>query len=418
MVGSVAARKQGKEFGGIMRQTCSVVIDNARIDPLVSPGKFSSHSHTVAGASKFHFNSTGSDIQTSSCTTCSITVDKSNYWYPSLYYVQDDGNFRYVPADVITYYMARGNDYNIEFPQGFAMIAGNPYRRAFGSVQEERAVEWLCIGRENPNNGVGTGIPQDCEGSIRGQLHFPMCGDGRLYSSDQSHVAYPTNDKGEIQMDGGKCPSSHPTRFVKLFLEFWFGTEDLKRYPRRDGVNFVLSNGDPTGFGLHADFLNGWEKESLQTIIDECDYGDRFGFFDPSKCDFIRNGRFQDNASKNKCQIEDSKLLDVVEPSLASKLPGCNPIQYGPERATMQTCDAGGDPSVPPPPPGKVETEVDKKPYTTVVSTSADVTKVYEENGDAGVFNTPVTTAAFAGKITTATPTTTRRRCKAKITYV
>lgn len=33
---------------------------------------------------------------------------------------------------------------------------------------------------------------------------------------------------------------------------------------------FVLSMGDPTGYGLHGDFSNGWDRTVLQKAIDTC----------------------------------------------------------------------------------------------------------------------------------------------------
>lgn len=32
----------------------------------------------------------------------------------------------------------------------------------------------------------------------------------------------------------------------------------------------MLSIGDPTGYGFHGDFRNGWRKEALQAAINGC----------------------------------------------------------------------------------------------------------------------------------------------------
>ncbi|KAJ3477707.1 hypothetical protein NLJ89_g12401 [Agrocybe chaxingu] len=40
---------------------------------------------------------------------------------------------------------------------------------------------------------------------------------------------------------------------------------------------FVFAHGDPTGYGNHADFFNGWEPGVLQRAVDGCTcniYGD------------------------------------------------------------------------------------------------------------------------------------------------
>ncbi|KAJ3106075.1 WD repeat-containing protein wrap73 [Phlyctochytrium planicorne] len=450
-----ALRVGGHEnHGGKFRQAEAEAEEGSVV---VSPGKASGHAHTVAGSSLFGFSSTGTEITKAPCTSCSVTPDKSNYWYPSLHYVRDDGQYQYVPTSVITYYEVRGQEYNHEFPEGFGMIAGNPFRRSYDAkVEEHKVIEWLCIGGDNPDNGRGATIPQNCDGDIRGQIHFPMCGDGRLYSADQSHVTYPRNKEGVYQMDGGVCPESHPIRYVKLFLEFWFGTGNKNKYPRRNGINFVLSQGDATGYGLHADFMNGWEKNVLQTILDTCDYGSQNGFFNPSNCDYIKNGKFQDNAYKKQCNIEDKRLLSYVEPSVAPKLPGCNPMQYGPENAVPKKCDGSENPPPPPTitynPPSETTTSKagdgnggeeppkstvapgngDGNGYTTVPTvTSTSAPGSGNGNGDGYPVSTvaPVPTKGPGGDgaytsnvssgiapVSTST-TTTRRRCKPKTKY-
>ena len=65
----------------------------------------------------------------------------------------------------------------------------------------------------------------------------------------KSHMAYLSN------VNGGTCPESHPIRLVSIFFEI---IRDVNPWADQwwtpDGVGhpFVLSNGDPTGYGLYV----------------------------------------------------------------------------------------------------------------------------------------------------------------------
>ena len=55
-----------------------------RLDPIVSPNLVASHMHRVLGGSAFGASYDFASLRNSTCTTASITVDKSNYWAPQL----------------------------------------------------------------------------------------------------------------------------------------------------------------------------------------------------------------------------------------------------------------------------------------------------------------------------------------------
>ncbi|EEB96044.1 hypothetical protein MPER_04889, partial [Moniliophthora perniciosa FA553] len=47
----------------------------------------SAHVHQVVGGNSFDFEMTADhDLQASTCSTCSIKENKSNYWTPNLYF--------------------------------------------------------------------------------------------------------------------------------------------------------------------------------------------------------------------------------------------------------------------------------------------------------------------------------------------
>jgi len=69
-----------------------------------------------------------------SCTTANVAVDKSNYWVPQLYRKGPDGRLTIAPLQYAnTYYQVRrtGTEDVYEFPPGFRMLAGNPFRTTF-----------------------------------------------------------------------------------------------------------------------------------------------------------------------------------------------------------------------------------------------------------------------------------------------
>ena len=87
MVGAVAARKDNpdKRSFAVLRFT-NKQLTKGRMDPIVTPGKVSTHVHTVMGGSGFGLGSTGKDLMASNCSTALVKGDNSNYWFPSLYF--------------------------------------------------------------------------------------------------------------------------------------------------------------------------------------------------------------------------------------------------------------------------------------------------------------------------------------------
>jgi hypothetical protein len=75
-------------------------------------------------------------------------------------------------------------------------------------------------------------------------------------------MAYPAT--GDYNL--GVCPKTHPIAIYSIFLEFFFNTG-----PFPDHENWGYAMGDPTGYGLHGDFINGWtDQEALQSAMKTC----------------------------------------------------------------------------------------------------------------------------------------------------
>jgi hypothetical protein len=80
-----------------------------RADPIISPGIPSGHVHTIMGGNAFSFNMTYASTQTSTCSSCTVIGDFSNYWTPALYYQHPNGSFTSVPQSggATIYYLQR-----------------------------------------------------------------------------------------------------------------------------------------------------------------------------------------------------------------------------------------------------------------------------------------------------------------------
>lgn len=133
------------------------------------------------------------------------------------------------------------------------MLAGDPGLRSYnGNSLAQQAVSYVCL-NYNGQSPQTPGIPNtNCPNGLRSQIFFPSCWDGVNLDSPnhKDHVAYPD------RMDNGACPPTHPKRLISIFYEIIWKTEEWSgQWWHADGSHpFVLSMGDPTGYGFHG----GW----------------------------------------------------------------------------------------------------------------------------------------------------------------
>ncbi|EIW72958.1 hypothetical protein TREMEDRAFT_24256, partial [Tremella mesenterica DSM 1558] len=315
------------------------ILEITRLDPVVSPGQISSHVHIISGGSNFADSMTYASTQAGKCTTAPVSVDKSNYWIPMLYYYSPSNqSYQAIPASFMNaYYLPRPGKSGIvqAFPDGLRMISGNPNRRTFDPTSPaDLAITFVCL----DYSGQHTNDPDwaqrnsffdhNCPQGMRAQVNFPNCWDGiNLDSSDHSsHMAWPSGG-----VDGGDCPDSHPVHLVSLFYEFIFNVQNFPFNPTPNPT-WVFANGDTTGYGLHADFINGWPTlvngtNILQQAINDCNDDNGVGG-ELSNCPPFVPFLNQDSASA--CQPQNPLVdEDVGMGHYISKLPGNNPIWIG-----------------------------------------------------------------------------------------
>jgi hypothetical protein len=262
-----------------------------------------------------------------------VKADKSIYWLPSLYF-QDPKNGSFIrvperPEHKIYYYNRAENNETIgEFPQEFRMIAGDQDSRSLAaSVQQQAVTQWYCHDPDTVASGFPAGFTQ-CGYGFAGSIHFPHCWNGQDFDIENpyAHMSYPVGD----HPDSGYCPASHPNVMPHIFIEFWFDVSIFNGLYSASDIPWVLSNGDATGYGFHADFINGWETGILKNAMTNCNIGESGAPL--SDCFDVWT-----DAERNACTIE-SVVPEVIDGWL-EHLPGCNPITTGPARASAQTCD-------------------------------------------------------------------------------
>lgn len=298
------------------------------------------------------------------CTSCEVQPDKSAYWTPNLYYAHPNGTFEEVPhGGSVIYYLGRGvNGSTVPFPKGFQMLSGNKAVRAYnqtgmtwGNASYPNrpiadAVSFACLAAEASPETVNMVDPTSCIDGLRAQIHFQTCWNGiDLYKSDNSHVAHLS------QIDNGICPPGYPYQFPHLFLEVNYAVVAISNYT--DGGYYVFSQGDPTGYGFHGDFLNGWDEAVLEEAIDTCliGEGDDDGTID--NCAVLL-ALASTQASYN-CPERPPQIQENVT-GLIDKLPGCITIVDGPQAATAAQMECNATVTQP-----SILTTVDSTPVAT-----------------------------------------------------
>ncbi|OAA67471.1 WSC domain protein [Cordyceps fumosorosea ARSEF 2679] len=378
LLGVAAAAKDKRTFAVLHFTNKQLTV--ARADPIVTPGKPSTHVHHILGGSGFSLSSTGADLPKSNCSTAKVKGDNSNYWFPSLYF-KDPKSSNLESVELfyanVYYFFEPTNDDIKAFPMGLQMLIGDPSLRtppAAGATSNldpskgpVQPIKWTCprkdldkpgwplnskgltSGMQDPQNkGEGVGFPDvACDGyasPLRADVHFPSCYNPQAGLTDyKNNMAWPQDNKGKADCPKGWIHVPH------LFFEAYWNTPAFSgRWEQGKGQQpFVLANGDVTGYSLHADFMSGWDEPLLQHIIDTCDAGTT----GMENCAGLFYGQ-----NKDECTIQSP--VDEKVTGILTALPGSNSLtgwSYGagdksPQPSQGQSSSAAPAPSSSAPP--------------------------------------------------------------------
>ncbi len=248
---------------GAFRTTCE--LNNFQFnDPIVYPGRAgASHLHVFFGNTGVNENTTPQSLASTGGSTCrGGTLNRSAYWSPAL--IDTRTGTIVTPMYGIFYYKSGSNvdvTKTVSMPVGLRMIAGDK-----SATGPQNHIYWACGGYN------GTGMIPDCVNGVTVMslaLEFPQCWDGvNLDSPDhKSHMAYVIYQNPPAK---SYCPSTHPVQLPAVSQTY--------SYPVPPGTNVAYwrlssdsySTSIRGGLSAHADWMNGWDPTTMNTIVTRC----------------------------------------------------------------------------------------------------------------------------------------------------
>ncbi|KAK9898580.1 hypothetical protein P389DRAFT_35665 [Cystobasidium minutum MCA 4210] len=248
----------------------------ARMDPIVSPGLISQHSHHILGGSNFKPRYDPDGVRKSKCNSFAMTADKSQYWHPQVFRILENGS--YIGMDTGTriyyeFYNYGPNGTAMEaFPYDFMMVGGDPARKSRDPDSvEDASMAYYCeqVAEDGSRYGWQTfELPTYPCNLLITKVFMPNCWNGKKYdpANPKAHMRYSYD-----WFDGPRCPKGFEHRVPSILIESFHFNADVPYHNNKE--QYILANGDTTGYGLHGDMVNGWERGVLEGILKNCPVG-------------------------------------------------------------------------------------------------------------------------------------------------
>jgi hypothetical protein len=210
-------------------------------------------------------------------TTCQRDENKSAYWVPALYV---DNN--YVPATFARVYYRTGGLSDPSDIQPFnyyhMMIAGDVMSQA---PQDLRIIQWGCVYQDGPEHPTAT-IPSKCGDDpgestrLRLRVYFMNCWDGVVdpYEDHTQHMRYAwQNNDGSVEAGdpdeaAEECPSSYPVKLPQIQIGVRWEVAGLDLDNANTSSDIAM--GMTGGITAHGDFMNGWDQDELEDLVEYC----------------------------------------------------------------------------------------------------------------------------------------------------
>jgi hypothetical protein len=258
VLASVAWAQDGSNFGN----TCGVS-HHSNQDPIYEPTD--GHDHIFFGALAVTNADTGDTLRGTS-TSCNRIENTSAYWLPEIY---RNGSATPLPVDTESkglrdntiYYRAgdvRNSSTITVFPSDFEIVA-----RDDGGPGE---VRWSCDGTGRP---LTEAPPATCSTRLlKLNIEFPQCWDKVQVPDSENKPEY-------LRMAGrdGNCTFNgvrwRAVPKITMSLNFVLPTEEVGTITVA-GDDPVENDRQLSYTSMHADFMNGWNQETLTALITDC----------------------------------------------------------------------------------------------------------------------------------------------------
>ncbi|GAB1200840.1 hypothetical protein APSETT444_010220 [Aspergillus pseudonomiae] len=216
------------------------------IDPLVVPGKYTSHMHSFFGSDAITANTKTSEELQKGCSTAKNPNDYSTYY--NAYYV-----------DV--------SSAEIAIPQNMKLLAGNATATSQDGVDGNAGIQWFCDSQEGEEKDDAAFPTETCKYHLQTLLLFPDCANpGTL------EYAYSANPNWVDGYGENRCPIGMK-RIPRLRFSIRYDLREILPDGWSGSPPLELACG--SSYCSHGDFINGWLPEAAENMVKDAASNDR-----------------------------------------------------------------------------------------------------------------------------------------------